>query len=109
MSDSKLHARTDTRLKTDERLENLLKAGLASPSSPLEADWLAGMKRKLTAGLKAANQKTEVQGKSREQSSPEPIQTIPAAMHAVPPPAMRGAAGLFRSGWSDIRCPAVVV
>lgn len=36
----------------DERLERLLLEGLDSPSSPLEDDWLAGMKRKLTAGLK---------------------------------------------------------
>lgn len=36
----------------DERLERLLLEGLDSPSSPLKVDWLAGMKRKLNAGLK---------------------------------------------------------
>ena len=41
----------------DERLERLLLEGLASPSSPLEDDWLAGMKRKLNAGLKTAKTK----------------------------------------------------
>ena len=59
MSDSELQTHRDTWLKTEERLEKLLQEGLASPSSPLEADWLAGMKRKLTAGLKAAAKKGE--------------------------------------------------
>lgn len=60
MSDSKLQARTCTRLKTEERLEQLLLDGLASPSSLLDENWLAGMKCKLNAGLKAAKKNAEV-------------------------------------------------
>jgi hypothetical protein len=60
MPDSELQAHRDTLLKTDERMEKLLQAGLVSPSSPLEANWLANLKRKLNAGLKASNQKAEV-------------------------------------------------
>ena len=41
----------------DERLERLLLEGLASPSSPLEDNWLDGMKRKLNAGLKGKRTK----------------------------------------------------
>ena len=59
MSDPKLQARTDTRLKTEERLEQLLLDGLASPCSPLEESWLAGMKRKLNAGLRAAKKEAD--------------------------------------------------
>ena len=48
MSDSERQAHGNTRLKTDERLEQLL------------LDGLAGMKRELNGGLKAAKQQTEV-------------------------------------------------
>ncbi len=49
----------DARLKKeadhDERLERLLLEGLASASSPLEDNWLAGMKQKLTAVMGAGS------------------------------------------------------
>lgn len=59
MSRPTLQARMDARLKKeadhDERLERLLLEGLASASSPLEDNWLAGMKQKLTAVMGAGS------------------------------------------------------